>query len=89
MDMTYEQSKLGRWLGIAHRVGSNMTYWVLTESGKVIARSTVQHVTTTDMATGAIQARVQTFDSNLLTRLNDDNFQVARSPRPCVLLAGL
>ena len=45
MDMTDEQAKLGRWLGIAHRVGSDMTYWILTESGKVIARSTVQHVT--------------------------------------------
>ena len=31
MDMTDEQAKLGRWLGIAHRVGSDMTYWILTE----------------------------------------------------------
>lgn len=35
MDMTDEQAALGRWLGIAHRVGSDMTYWILTESGKV------------------------------------------------------
>ena len=75
-DMTNEQARLGRWLGIAHRVGSDMTYWVLTESGRVIARSTVQHVTITDMATDAIRDRVSNFDATLLTRLSDDNFQI-------------
>jgi hypothetical protein len=74
--MTNKQARLGRWLGIAHRVGSDMTYWVLTESGRVIARSTVQHVTITDMATDAIRDRVSNFDATLLTRLSDDNFQI-------------
>lgn len=77
-DMTNEQARLGRWLGIAHRVGSDMTYWVLTESGRAIARSTVQHVTITDMATDAIRDRVSHFDATLLTRLSDDNFQIER-----------
>ena len=54
-DMTNEQARIGRWLGIAHRVGSDMTYWVLTESGRVIARSTVQHITISDMASNAIR----------------------------------
>ena len=43
--------KIGRWLGVSHRVGSALCYWVLTESGKVIARTTVQHMTTTDLST--------------------------------------
>jgi hypothetical protein len=76
MDMTDEQAKIGCWLGIAHRVGSDMTYWVLTESGNVIARSTVQHLTTADMATDAMKTRLQTFDANLLTRLEDENYQI-------------
>ena len=76
MDMTDEQARVGRWLGIAHRVGSDMTYWILTEAGTVIARSTVQHITVPDMATDAMKARVHTFDENLLTRLNDENFQL-------------
>ena len=76
MDMTDEQAKLGRWLGIAHRVGSDMTYWILTESGKVIARSTVQHVTIADMATDEMKTRVQTFDSNISERLADDDFVI-------------
>jgi hypothetical protein len=36
--------RLARWLGVAHRVGSNLCYWLLLESGKVIAHTTVQHV---------------------------------------------
>ena len=76
MDMTDEQARIGRWLGISHRVGSNMTYWILTESGQVIARSTVQHITVSDMATDEMKNRVHTFDSNLTDRLADDNFAV-------------
>ena len=54
-----------------------MTYWVLTESGKVIARSTVQHVTVTDMATDHdMKTRLTAFDERLLTRLDDENFQL-------------
>ena len=34
--------KLGRWLGIAHDVGSALTYWILKSNGKIIARSTVR-----------------------------------------------
>ena len=74
MDMTDEQAWIGCWLGIVHGVGSNMTYWVLIEAGHAIARSTVQHITVTDMATNAIKMRVHTFDTSLLTRLDDANF---------------
>jgi hypothetical protein len=28
---------LGRWLGIAHRVGQALCYWILTQNGQVIA----------------------------------------------------
>lgn len=31
-----EQAQLGRWLGIAYRVGSDMTYWILTNAGRVM-----------------------------------------------------
>lgn len=53
-----------------------MTYWILTQAGHVIARSTVQHITVTDiMAIDAIRDRVSAFDANLPRRLNDDNFR--------------
>jgi hypothetical protein len=34
--------KLGRWLGIAHEVGTAITYWILKENGQIICRSTVR-----------------------------------------------
>ena len=55
MDTTGEQAKIGRWLGNSHRVGSIMTYWILTESGKVIARSTVQQIRIANMVTDAMK----------------------------------
>ena len=35
------ETKLGRWLGVSHRVGSLMSYWILTQKGDVISRTTV------------------------------------------------
>ena len=49
MDMTDEKAQFGYWLGFFQKVGSVLTYWILTESGKVIARSTVHHVTREDL----------------------------------------
>ena len=49
MDMTDEKAQFGYWLGVSQNVGSVLTYWILTESGKVIARSTVHHVTREDL----------------------------------------
>lgn len=83
--MNDEQAKIGRWLGIAHRVGSDMTYWILTQAGRVIARSTVQYITVTDMATDAIRDRVSAFDANLSIRLDDDNIQLDH-PNPVLYL---
>ena len=85
VDMNDEQARIGRWLGIAHRIGSDMTYWILTKAGHVIARSTVQHITITDMATDAIRDRVSAFDASLLERLSDDNFQIEH-PNPVFYL---
>ena len=36
-----EKKRLGRWLGVAHRVGQGMCYYILTETAKVIVRSTL------------------------------------------------
>ena len=36
-----EKKRLGRWLGVAHRVGQGMCYYVLSETAKVVVRSTL------------------------------------------------
>lgn len=33
---------LGKWLGVSHKVGQLMSYWLLTKTGRVISCMTVQ-----------------------------------------------
>ena len=46
---------IGRWLGVAHRVGNLMSYWILTQTGRVIARTTVQRVTNLELQTDEVK----------------------------------
>ena len=73
-DTAEEQRHLGFWLGIAHRIGSDMCYWVLTKSGKVLARTTVQHVTAEEQAEPRMAERIQEFRMIVENRLDDRNF---------------
>ena len=34
--------QIGRWLGVSHKIGQLMSYWILTENGRVISCTTVQ-----------------------------------------------
>jgi len=67
---------LGRWLGISKKVGTGMTYFVLTRNGKVISESTVQHVTQEDMRNEDTRAKVEQFNAEVKERLNDENFEI-------------
>ena len=74
MDMTEDGRCLGRWLGVSHCVGSNLCYWLATQSGKVIACTTVQHVVRDDYLDTHIGEQINLFDRALEDRLNDANF---------------
>ena len=52
---------LGRWLGVAHRVGQSMCYWVLTSTGKFIARSTVIPIPDVDLEVTTLKERMEKF----------------------------
>ena len=68
--------KLARWVGVAHRIGTALCYWLLPVSGRPIAETTVQHVTAEDLRNPDIKAQVDEFNENLNKRLSDENFQV-------------
>ena len=74
MDAADEQTQLGYWLGVAHRIGSDLCYWVLTKSGKIVARTTVQHVTKEDYYKAEVRARIDQFKLIVVERLDDANF---------------
>ena len=65
------ETKLGRWLGVSHRIGSLMSYWLLTTQGTVISRTTVSRVTNLELETTDIKERLARFDTNIQQQLND------------------
>ena len=64
--------KLGRWLGVSYRIGSMMSYWVLTQKGNVISCTTVSRVTNLETQVDSTKSRLQEFDTANTDRLNDD-----------------
>ena len=54
-------AELGKWLGISHRVGKLMSYWILPRSGIPISVTTVQRVTNLEKQTEALQAKMNDF----------------------------
>jgi hypothetical protein len=73
-DMAKDQQLLGRWLGILHCVGSDMTYWILAKSGTVLALLTVQHVTSSDLSKEGTKELLREFDAAILERFADKHF---------------
>lgn len=65
-----EQRKhLARWIGVAHRVGQAMCYWLLPESGIPIARTTIQAVAPDESNTINFQQTLKDFDAKVGDKL--------------------
>jgi hypothetical protein len=74
---------LGRWMGVSSNVGHVMCYWVLTKSGEINARSTVQHLSADELASPEVQAQLADFDSEVERRLDRGVHDVAvQNPVP-------
>jgi len=63
----------GRWLGMSHCIGSLMSYYVLTQTGSVISRTTVQHVTNLEMQTEEKRKSFEDFDAEIKRRIKEDD----------------
>jgi len=73
------ERQIGRWLGISHRVGSAMCYWVLNSKGNVLARSTVQHVTKEELRITEADQQLQEFDVKVAEKMKDKDHVVKPS----------
>ena len=62
--------ELGRWLGVSHRVGQLMTYWILPESGIAISCGTVQRLTRLEQQKAEWQSRMKAFEDKLSQRFD-------------------
>ena len=63
---------LGRWLGVAHRVGQAMCYWVLTAKGTILARSTVEPVRSDEVDTDEFKGECVKFDKSIGNSIGDE-----------------
>jgi hypothetical protein len=72
-----DPKKLGRWIGVAHDVGSPMTFWILPASCRVLARSTVFPLTKDELDDPLVKARLVELDLAVAEKIgnsveNDD-----------------
>ena len=63
---------IGRWLGVSHRVGGLMSYWVLTQNATVISRTTVQRITNLEKETEEMKAGIKEFDAEISRRFKEE-----------------
>ena len=75
-DVSDDFRRLAIWLGISHHVGSDICYWLITESGKLISKTSVEHITRNDMLASGTKQQIDTFNMKLDKRLDDTNFIV-------------
>ena len=74
-NVTDEPRRLARWLGVSHRVGSDLCYWLITESGHIISKSSVEHVTRDDYLEEDKKKEIEAFNKKLEEKLDDTNSQ--------------
>jgi hypothetical protein len=72
--MAEHDRELARWMGVAHRYGSDMCYWLMSVSGRPIVTTTVQHVTVEDYRNPDLKERIDDFNERFKHRLDDTNF---------------
>ena len=66
-----ENRTLGQCIGVSHRIGSCMCYFILKKSGTLVAETTVQHVTRDKIIDYDTAAQVENFNTDINERLDD------------------
>jgi hypothetical protein len=67
----HEKKSLGRWLGVAHRVGQAMVCYIMNTNGKVIARSTAVPLDPHDVSVQETKVRISALDDVIKASLGD------------------
>ncbi|GAX25842.1 hypothetical protein FisN_6Hu120 [Fistulifera solaris] len=80
---------LGRWLGVSHRVGSAMCYYVLTQKGIVLSRTSVQGVTVQEHLSDEVRGRMEKYDLEIGSRLADEKYTNEASADGIIFLEDL
>ena len=65
---------MGRWLGVSHRVGSDLCYYILKENGEIISRSTVGSLPDKDRNQEDIKVQLQRSSKSIDEHVRDTEF---------------
>ncbi len=66
-----DHHKLGKWLGVAHRVGQALCYYILTENGRPIVRSLVQPLTRMEWGDENIKNDIRELNQKIIESIGD------------------
>ena len=73
----------GRWLGVSERTGRLMCYHILTQTGSVVSRSTVQRVTELEKSTADVKETFDQFNKNIVDKFKiSDRGYLGDKPNP-------
>ena len=81
---------IGRWLGVSHKIGQQMSYWVLPQSGIPISVVTVQRLTNLEQTTDEWKARMEQYMQQVEQKMSSKSFEIqAHDTQPSERLLGL
>jgi len=83
--LTEHRAELGQILVVAHQVGSDLCYWILVDSGKVIAHTMVQRVTKDDLEQPMTKQRMTTYELAIKETMDNTNHQIPMPPSGLML----
>ena len=75
---------LGRWLGVSHKVGQLMSYWILPDTGKVISCTTVQRLINLEQSSPEWNMRMNKFNQAIeekVVNIKDSDIPVVDVPQ--------
>ena len=68
-DWPEQKATLGRWLGVVHRIGQDMCYWVLAKNAQELVRSTVVSISEDELRDPTLIKHLAQFDTDIEIKL--------------------
>ena len=59
------ESVIGRWIGVSHKIGQLMSYWILTIAGHVVSCTDVQRLTKMEQETSVVNENMLIFNDRI------------------------
>lgn len=67
----HQKKHIGRWLGMPHRVGQAIVFWVMNNNGKVIAKSTVIPLEPAEHEVQEVKDRMDDLNKTITEKISD------------------